>query len=78
MKLQKAAGIAALYSAACFVFVFAVMAILIAPAQLGPAATHATERIAFMSTHQNISMAIYLVGHILFGVAMTVLSLGLH
>lgn len=78
MKLQKAAGLAALYSAACIGFVFAVMAILLAPAQLGPAATHATERIAFMSAHQNVSMAINLVGYIFFGVAMNVLSFGLY
>lgn len=78
MKLQKTAGLAALYSAACIVFVFAVVAIVVAPAQLRPAATHAAERVAFMSAHQGLAMAINLVGYIFFGAAMNVLSFGLY
>lgn len=78
MKLQKLAGLAALYSAASFIILFAVVATLFAPAELGPAATHAAERVAFMAAHREISMAVNLIGYIFFGAAMNILSFGLY
>lgn len=77
MRLQKLSGFAAIYAACSFIFVIAAVVLVITPARLGPAAENAAQRIEFMAAHQGLSFAINLVGYILFGIAMTILSLGL-
>lgn len=77
MTLQKAGGIAAIVAALTFIFAFAVVALVIAPAQLGPAAADPGRHLAFLTGHPQLMYSVNAVGYLLFGAALAVVVLAL-
>lgn len=78
VRLQKAGGIAALVEAATFIFAIILMVAVIAPTGYGSLAVDPLENITFMAENQAILYVWNLVGYVIFGAFLVVLTLALH
>ncbi len=75
---QKIGGIAALIAAATFLVAMAIMIAIIAPAGYGSLDLGAIQNAAFLADNQAIMYLWNLIGYVIFGVVLVILSLALY
>ncbi len=75
---QKMGGVAALIAAATFVVAIGLFLAVLAPDDYGTGDLDPVETVAFLKDNQAIMHIWYLIGYVVFGIAMAVLVLALH
>lgn len=74
MRLQKTAGIAALFEAFIYIVTFALYGTLLAM----PSDLNAAQKLSFLAEHQSILFFSNLLAYVIFGILLAVLVLALH